>query len=335
MGQLPEQVRKQSERADEYYAQLNEPKESTETQESAAPDAPQTQDEGTKETAASTQPTEHNAEQQTSESAPDDTAPKPENWEHKYRTLQGLFNAESRAWQTERKSFESRIQALEHVPKQPTAEPAQTKSTRVTSQDVDTYGPELLDVIGRKAAEMADQIVALRLAEIQPAIDETRERVSSVAGQVYKSAQDRFYGELATAVPDWQSVNADSRWLEWLGEVDPLSGVARQVYLDNASQQLDHERAARLFQTFKEQAGMNKPPAAPAPARPSLSPSPRSVGSATAPTPREPDTSVSRSDVAAHFRRASTDQSYRTGKDYEAMEQRIATAMATGNIVEA
>lgn len=339
MGLLPEQVRKQSERADQYFAQLNQPADNPEAQAPAEPQADtQPKDEPTVDTAAPEQPAEPTNEQPANAEPPaGDTAPKPENWEHKYRTLQGLFNAESRAWQAEKKSLEARLQSLENAAKAPAAQPqpATTKQARITEKDLDTYGPELLDVIGRKAAEMADEIVAQRLTELKPVLDETRERVTSVAGQVYKSAQDRFYGELARVVPDWQTVNADQRWLDWLGEVDPLSGVPRQVYLDNASQKLDHDRAARLFQTFKEQAGLNKPAAAPAPAKPALSPSPRTVGSASAPTPREPDTSVSRSEVAAHYRRASTDHSYRTSKEHEAMEQRIATAMATGSIVEA
>lgn len=334
MGQLPEQARQMSERANEYFAQLNTPADNPEATPPAEPKESAPAESVVP--AATEQPAEQHTEQPANAEPPADTAPKPENWEHKYRTLQGLFNAESRAWQAEKKTFEARIQALDNAAKAPAPQPqpAATKQSRVTDKDLDTYGPELLDVIGRKAAEMADEIVAQRLAELRPALEETRERVTTVAGQVYKNAQDRFYGELTQAVPDWQAVNTDQRWLDWLGETDPLSGVPRQVYLDNASQKLEYERVARLFQTFKDHAGLNKP-AAPAPAKPTLSPSPRTVGSATAPTPREPDTRVSRSEISAHYRRSSTDQSYRTSKDHDAMEQRIATAMATGAIVEA
>lgn len=328
---LPEQVRRQAERANELLNQANEPPANPDAPAPTEPVVTEPQVELPTEPQAAQQPPAQPAE------PPAATEPAPaENWEHKYRTLQGVFNAESGRWQAEKKVFETRLQALENqAPKAPSPEPvAPTKAKRITDQDLETYGSELLDVIERKAADIADELVAQRMAELKPELDKTRDQVTSVAGQVYQNAQQRFYGELAKEVPDWEAVNADSRFLSWLGEIDPLSGVPRQAYLDNASQNLDHTRVATLFNTFKDKAGLNKP-TAPAPAKPTLSPSPRTVGTASAPTPREPQTGVRRTEIAAHYRRASTDATYRTSADHQAMEQRIAQAMATDTIIEA
>lgn len=333
MSQVPEQVRRQAERANELLNQANgvepkpaEPAEPTQTPE---PQAPQAVEPAAPEPASS---------------APAEPAPAPaaptsadDGYLQKYRTLQGVFNAEQGRWNAEKKVLETRLQALESArPAPAAAAPAPAPTSLVTSADVDTYGPELLDVIGRKATEIAKQMVAEQMQALKPELDRTREQVTNVTAQVYRTSEEKFYGELEREVPDWQAINTDQRWLDWLAEVDDLSGVPRQRYLDNASQSLDHTRAARLFTAFKDAAGLNKPAAAaPAPARATPSPSPRTVGTASAPTHREPQTGVSRSEIAAHYRRGSTDQSYRSGPEHLAMEQRIATAMATNKIIEA
>lgn len=253
------------------------------------------------------------------------------NWEHKYRTLQGVFNAEKRA-------TDARIQALEaQLAARPTPAPAPAPAapvvTGITDKDRETYGDDLLDVISRQAAQMAEGIVAAKMAELQPQLTETSNQVKNVAQQVYQSKEAEFYGELAKAVPDWEAVNADQRWLDWLGTVDELSNLPRQAYLDNASQSLDHARAAKLFSAFKATIAPAKP--AVVPPAPALSPSPRPVGAANAPKHVEPDTSVKRSDIAAHYRRVSTNAEYRASDERKAFEARLNQAMASNQIVEA
>lgn len=343
MANVPEQVRRQAERAEAFFNQAENPTESQEEQRLDAPQEPEPEVEKPEPTANEQPPAQPESTAQ-EPPAPEPAQPKekPEDYEHKYRTLQGVFEAERRARQAEKEQFEARIKALEQAQAKPPTqpEPQPTKQKLVTDKDIETYGPELVDLIGRKATEMADEIVAKRMAELKPELDKTKEQVASVAGRYYQNEQERFYGELAKAVPDWQQVNTDERWLSWLGETDPVFGVPRQVALDNASSKLDYTRVAKLFDAFKKEAGLTatpepEPAPAPAPAKPALSPTPRTVGNATAPTPREPDTSVSRSQIAAHYRRAASDVNYRTSKEHEAMEGRIATAMATGKIVEA
>jgi hypothetical protein len=56
--------------------------------------------------------------------------------------------------------------------------------------------------------------------------------------------------------------------LNWLGEVDPIAGVPRQAFLNTAFEARDPDRTARLFNTFKEQAGIAPRPPAPTPPAP-------------------------------------------------------------------
>lgn len=335
MGNIPEPVRRAAERAEELFNRANGIQAHPEESQPETPQEPEAQEPEVEVAVATPDtPQEPPAPEQ-----PAEPAPRSDDWEHKYKSLQGVLSAEQRAWKAEKQALESRIQSLEQALQaqqkpQPEQQP-ERKVSRLTEKDIETYGPELVDVIKRAAAEMADEIVAQRMQEIKPELEQTKNKVAEVAGSVYQNAQERFFGELAKAVPDWQQINTDERWLAWLGEVDPLSGVPRQVYLDNASNKLDHERTANLFKAFKQAAGLDKPeptPAPAAPAKPQLSPQPRTVGNAVAPTPREPEVGVTRAEIDAHYRRASTDRGYASSQDFQAMEQRIATALAAGRI---
>lgn len=347
MGTVPEQVRRSAERAAEIQKSLIAPA-ALESENPAEP--PVTPDPGTAappETPASLeQPasTDTPAEPSTpaepaAPATPPAPAPSPDDKaEQRYRTLQGILASEQRRWEQERKSYEERLSALEAAPRPAPAAPPAAKPL-VTDQDIETYGPELVDLIGRKAREQAAEIVAEArakwLEELKPQLENTQAQVSTVAAQVNKSAGERFMDALAKEVPDWQEVNADGRWLQWLGEVDPLSGVPRQAYLTNAQENLDVVRAARLFKAFKQTIGAPAAPTTPAspPAgKPQVSPSPRTVGNATAPTHREPDTSVSTAEINAHYRRSASDRTYRETPEYAQEEKRIAQAMASGKI---
>jgi hypothetical protein len=70
---------------------------------------------------------------------------------------------------------------------------------------------------------------------------------------------------LAQAVPDYEALNVDNDFLEWLKQVDPLSGISKQVYLNAAFEQMDAQRTANLFNAFKEAAGKTQQTARPDP----------------------------------------------------------------------
>lgn len=344
MGSLPKQVREQADRANEIHNQVYNPEDTPEDDAQNEDGQPQNVDVDPN---VGTPPVDDAGPTDTPDAPP---APKDppaaadsdpqESWEQRYRTAQGLLKAESQRWATERRELKDEIEELKTVVgKAPATAPATAKApvATITDADLETYGPELLDVIGRKAQEMAAQIVDARMAELKPELEQTKKQVTDIAAQSYKSSEEKFYGELEREVPDWKAINTDQNWLAWLGEVDQLSGVPRQRYLDNAAQQLDHAHVARLFKAYKDAAGITPPPAdspaaTPAPKKPSLSPSPRAVGNASAPTHREPQVGVSRSEIDAHYRRSTHEPQYRRSEEHKAMEQRIATAMAADQI---
>jgi hypothetical protein len=52
-------------------------------------------------------------------------------------------------------------------------------------------------------------------------------------------------------VPDFQEVNADSRWVDWLNEVDPLLRAPRKSVAQDAFNRGDAEAVAHYIGMFK------------------------------------------------------------------------------------
>ena len=175
-------------------------------------------------------------------------------WEQRYKTLHGKYEAEVprlHAELREQRALVSQLnQAVVNLSQQRQQEPEPVRaaaSPLVTPQDVETFGTDLVDLIGRKAKEISSGETAALLA-----------RIEALQGQVGQNAQSAeaaanasFYTSLGQAVPDYRAINTDPRWLQWLGQVDPLTGSSRQKYLDAASSRRDHARVAVIFNAFK------------------------------------------------------------------------------------
>jgi hypothetical protein len=338
---LPEQVRKRAERANQLVAELSGQTPSGEP----APPAPAPQEPAVPQNPpappASPEPTPAPSPAPTP--APVDD-PNSDSWKQKYSTLQGVLAAESRRHATEKQAQDTRIANLEAeitaLKKGPAPAPV-APAAQFSQDEIDRFGPELLNLVTAKASNLAEEIVTRKLAEFAPRIEQVANQVKSVGQTVYDDKEQEFWGELRKAVPDFDAVNVSPGFLAWLGQEDDASGERRQVLLDKHAARLDYTRVVKLFNAFKKEAGLTEPaPApvsAPAPAAPPISPSPRTVGTGgSGSTPREPEApSVKRSEIAAHYRRSSSDPTYRTKPEYTAMEQRIFQAQAAGRVIDA
>ena len=79
--------------------------------------------------------------------------------------------------------------------------------------------------------------------------------VQAVAKQQAVSAEQQFWSELTAYVPNWRDVNDNQDFQSWLLDIDPLTGIARQTYLDDAQRSLDAGRVANFFRTWLEMTG--------------------------------------------------------------------------------
>ena len=197
------------------------------------------------------------------EPQPQDVSPEPEpkpavseeTWEQKYHTLKGKFDAEVPRLYAQVREMNGQISQLtadlataKAVQAQPV--PASTPSL-ITEQDKEAFGPDLIDLIERATeAKLAGsrQTEATLLAEIA----ELKGKLGNVTERQVVSDKDRYESALTTSVPDWQALNVDQGFLNWLAEVDPVYGMPRQYALNNAYEALDAARTAAIFNQYKK-----------------------------------------------------------------------------------
>lgn len=182
--------------------------------------------------------------------------PQPDVWEHKYKTLQGLFNREVPTLQNQVKDLKAQLeQAVARLNEaaDAKAKPAEPEKPVADPKDVENFGSDLVEmvqrvsqhVLGRAASALETKAAALeqRLAQLEQALRGTTQTVAVTAEQA-------FFDRLTKLVPDWETINANQAFLAWLGEIDPILGQPRQVALDAAQQTLNADRAAAVFKAF-------------------------------------------------------------------------------------
>lgn len=193
-------------------------------------------------------------------------APVPEtgdgSWEHRYLAMKGRFDQSQTTIGTLQEQLSElgdelnrtiQHQSREQPPKPPPAR-AQPVRKNLTEEDVNTYGPELLDVIQRAARDA----VAPDLSEVTQQVRQTSQRVSRTTTQA-------LYGSLDENVPTWRAVNVDPRFKSWCHLRDVYSGELRGKLLNAAFQAADAPRVAAFFQAFlREEEATGQAPVPPA-----------------------------------------------------------------------
>lgn len=203
-------------------------------------------------------PETQEAQQPTQLELPLDQPQQPEpNWEHKYKSEIGRFQAEAaRAREAAQQAWQQ-IEQLraEHEQLKAQAKPEpEPEAPGVTDRDVETFGSDLVEFAQRAAGKVAaeqSKILRLEIQAIYKALDEMRGQVGQVHSTAQQSIEQTFFDKLVERVPDWQTVNQDQTWIDWLQEADPFAGVPRQVLLNDARAKLDVQRVAQFFEAFK------------------------------------------------------------------------------------
>lgn len=185
-------------------------------------------------------------------------------WEKRYRTLQGKYDAEIPQLRGELGSLQRLIANMQHQPAPPAAAPTPATTVPVAAatispEDIETYGEDLVVSARRWAA-----------AEVQPHLDAMAAQIAELRGGQQtihtETVQQRVHTAL-DADPDlagrWRDVNNDPLFISWLTEEDPFAGSQRIVLLRQAYANGDAVRTARFFKTYlAEQTAVSDPPAA-------------------------------------------------------------------------
>tara|TARA_E500000305_G_scaffold102990_1_gene98173 strand:+ start:265 stop:1302 length:1038 start_codon:yes stop_codon:yes gene_type:complete len=264
---IPKQVQKQSEDVQALYKELNEETEKNAKEESAEEVAPEAKAETETEVLVeeTTSTPSDSVEEQAPKSDADEhsTSDSKENkdtWEQKYKTLQGMYNTDVPRLNSANRDLNSRVEQLESLlgDLNKKEEPVQETPVEklITDDDVKEYG-DSIDVMRRAAKEEVAGELA-RVRELEAEIEKLKgvvPQVQQVQQQQKTSSEQQFWNTLNTEVPNWNEINSSSDFQSWLLEVDPLTGMTRQVYLEDAQKKLDATRVATFFSTYEQATG--------------------------------------------------------------------------------
>lgn len=214
-----------------------------------------------------TEPTTDSGKEQ--EAAPESTTAAPavepptpvDSWEQKYRTLRGMYDSEVPRLHAQVRESASDIQALRAKVEELSRREPEAKSTDVqpvSEQDREAFGDDLVNLQERIARAVA--------APLEQTIQKLTERLGKyestaevVATQQAATAEDRYFERLAAQVPNWEQVNGDANWVEWLAGRYPGMSMTRQEQLNAARGALNLDTTVELFRAYEELTQKPKP----------------------------------------------------------------------------
>jgi hypothetical protein len=181
-----------------------------------------------------------------------------EDFEQRYKALQGKYDAEVprlhhqvreltgqlHSAVTQIADLTTRINAAQTQPEAP-AEP----SEYVTDKDRQDFGEDLIDLQRRVAKETSKEFQNA-LKQLQDKNTKLEETINVLTGNQAVSAEEKFFVSLTAQVPEWEQVNTDPRFVEWLSGRFPGAPMTRKDSLAYARQNLLLPQVVELFSEF-------------------------------------------------------------------------------------
>jgi len=115
----------------------------------------------------------------------------------------------------------------------------------LTEEERDNYDEDWLKMMARIGSAVAQKTLDTRVAPTFQALEAEQERA--------------FARDLSAAVPDWNTLNDDPVFIDWLQQTDPFSGKNRAELFDEAVKGKDAARVAHFFRTYKVDSGITPP----------------------------------------------------------------------------
>lgn len=176
-------------------------------------------------------------------------APAPD-FKQQYKVLQGKYNSEVARRDAENEALRrqnNELLARITMPAQAAPPAAPAAPEGITPEEIQEYGPELIAVMRRVAAQSA----AAAVAGVQSDVNGVRQQVGNAAEQMQRNAQAAVYEALHSYDSDWELVNNSEEFLAWLSQTDVISGLTRKQGLMGAFQNNDAVRVVGIFKAFK------------------------------------------------------------------------------------
>lgn len=178
--------------------------------------------------------------------------------EQKYKTLEGKYNAEVPRTQAENKKLKEQVSEFQTK----IAELEKNISTAKTSQqdaeidaeleELELDYPKLANALRKLKATTADQINSLKDGIKVKPDESVKADIESVKTDVNEVKLVRFDLEMnKLGVPDWQTIDSDPKFSEWLNEKVPYTNSTKSQLLKKAASKLDAPTVSQFFLDYK------------------------------------------------------------------------------------
>ena len=255
---LPQALQDANEKANELIRQQSEGQKST-------PDTGTTEDPKSQAQQPQENRTPEPPQQQQSDSE--------QTWEHKYRVLQGKYNADTKKLneqlqeaqkRSQDPSLQHRLQSLETENSQLKQQLEQQQQASQSSGElklnqtlVDEYGEDFARAIAEQSSAGSSDLInqlTQKISTLESKLNQTEQATNETAGNM---RMRELNAELSKHNIDFEQVNTDPMFHDWLSAIDDASGEQRNTLMNNAFQRGDINRTAYFFKAFKAQEGSN------------------------------------------------------------------------------
>lgn len=163
-------------------------------------------------------------------------------WEHRFNVIRGKYDTEVPAL---RKEVEQLKQQLADASKAPDA-PKQSLPG-VSDEELARYKEEYGD-------DLVSLMMRLSGSQQQQPNTEIAQRLERLESEKQEDAEARFWIGLEQAVPNYQQINSEAAFLQFLSTFNPQTGKQHQQALSQAQQSLDAKGVADVFKLYLNQA---------------------------------------------------------------------------------
>jgi hypothetical protein len=183
--------------------------------------------------------------------------------EHKFNVLAGKYNAET-------SRLMGQVEALREENQRIRAQPAAPAPVRpeqqfdlstVTAKEREEFGEELVQLMARIAKANSGQEVRLLQAEVNRLKGSVQQTVQIGS----ETRMEKVWNMLDAWRNDWRVINDSQQFLDWLQNIDIMSGRPRQEGLTAAFESGDGTRVTGIFKRFVEEDSSFRPTAQPTP----------------------------------------------------------------------
>jgi len=210
-----------------------------------------------------------------------------EDFEHKYRVLQGMYRKDVTEVREENRrltaslteatasivQLRERVDALQQ--KRPDA-PDPVVLDEGSLEKYAEFGPEIMDLA------KSNLVLQNKLQELSSHLP----KIAQMEQDVRKNAESEFFRFMDQDVPNWRAQDADPGFIQWLTSLSPGTGLPWQTSLTEAYQARDAARVAAIFKEYRKHLFLLNPSShqapgqAPASGRRAPTPAPASRGGA-------------------------------------------------------